>query len=329
MNHILVSIIVPIYNVEQYIEQCVASILSQDHSNIEVILVDDGSPDRSAEIIDDLAKRDSRIRVVHKENGGVSTARNAGLDIAKGEYVMFVDGDDYVDPDYVSYFLNLVIKNDCEIAMNMDFYTVKAPNAGATNPERMIDALKAIEYIYLGKLNEAVWNKIYKKSFLSENDIKFDPDYWYGEGMLFNINCLQYVDKISLGGKKVYHQVYNPDSAMRNFNLESNYCGLRSLDRQKELWKKKNKDVENAWEYHRWWFSSSILFGLVKSNMVNEYKDEYKKCLKNIRFNFRFFMKVNIGLKKKLAFLLVSTFPVLMARRGARRARKLAEQAKK
>ena len=98
----IVSIIVPVYNVEKFIFKTVNSILNQDYKNIEIILVDDGSPDNSARIIDELAKKDNRIVCVHKENGGVSSARNAGLKIATGEYVTFIDGDDWVEPNYVS-----------------------------------------------------------------------------------------------------------------------------------------------------------------------------------------------------------------------------------
>ena len=129
----LVSIIVPVYNVEKYIERCVKSLIAQEHNNIEIILVDDGTKDNSGKIIDSLAVTDSRIKVIHKTNGGVSSARNAGLEIAKGDYVVFVDGDDYVDSDYVSYFLKLAVENGCDIAMNLKNYTYKSPASNLVN----------------------------------------------------------------------------------------------------------------------------------------------------------------------------------------------------
>ena len=100
-----VSVIIPVYNVEKYISKTVESVINQDYSNVEIILVDDGSPDNSNKIIDEMARRDHRIVCIHKENGGVSSARNAGLKIAKGEYVTFIDGDDWVEPNYISYFI--------------------------------------------------------------------------------------------------------------------------------------------------------------------------------------------------------------------------------
>ena len=113
----LISVIVPVYKVERYIEKCVASILEQTFQNFELILVEDGSPDRSGEICDMLAKRDSRIRVIHKENGGAATARNAGLDVAKGDYIAFVDGDDSIHPQYLEFLSNLINRSGADIAM--------------------------------------------------------------------------------------------------------------------------------------------------------------------------------------------------------------------
>ena len=172
----------------------------------------------------------------------------------------------------------------------------------------------------------AVWNKIYKKSFLDANGIRFDAGYWYGEGMLFNITCLQYVDKIAVGEKKVYHQEYNPDSAMRSFNLKSNYCGIRSLYRQKELWLKRNKKIEDAWNYHYRCFSYSILFGFVQTNTVKGNKEEYKRCIKNLRTNITVPLKVDIGFKNKLVQMLVACCPVLVAKRAAKKSAKIAKQ---
>lgn len=101
----LVSVIVPVYNVEQYLEKCVDSILQQTYRNLEIILVDDGSPDASASMCDDYASKDSRVRVIHKENGGLSDARNAALDVMTGDYVCFIDSDDWIVPDMVEYLL--------------------------------------------------------------------------------------------------------------------------------------------------------------------------------------------------------------------------------
>ena len=329
MENILVSIIVPVYNVEHYIEQCVNSLQNQEHFNIEIILVDDGSKDGSGAILDQLAEQDNRIRVIHKENGGVSSARNAGLDVAQGEYILFVDGDDYVDREYVSYFLRLVMDNHCDIAMNATNYTYKTIETAAVSTDKVISALQAMEYIYTGKIFVAVWNKIYKRSFLEKYKIRFDTDYWYGEGMLFNIACLQYVEQVVLGDRNVYHQIYNPGSAMRSFNLKSNYCGMRSMEKQKELWKKKNRTVEDAWHYHYRCFYSVILCGLIKTGQVKEYRNVFKKCVKELHKNVFLPLKVDIGLKEKVSGVLTGFFPVLIATRSARKDLALAKKYRK
>lgn len=153
----LVSIIVPVYNVEKYIDKCVRSLLKQDYGNIEVILVDDGSPDKSGYIIDRLKEEDNRIVVIHQENHGVSSARNAGMAVASGEYITFVDGDDWVDANYVTYFVDLLEKSSCDVVMNKNNYS--GCNDISKNNFSVISAEKAIEWIYLGDLFVAVWNR--------------------------------------------------------------------------------------------------------------------------------------------------------------------------
>ena len=112
----LISIIVPVYKVEKYLQECVTSIQNQTYRNLEIILVDDGSPDKSGKLCNEYAKRDSRIKVIHKVNGGLSSARNAGLKIAKGEYIGFVDSDDYIRKNMYEKLLDACIQNKTEIA---------------------------------------------------------------------------------------------------------------------------------------------------------------------------------------------------------------------
>lgn len=313
MNNELVSIIVPIYNVEKYIRNGIESLLNQSYTNIEIILVDDGSPDNCPSICDEYAKKYDRVKVIHKKNGGVSSARNCGLDIAKGKYVTFVDGDDYVDTEYVSYLLDIIKKNNSDVGVN----TIHYSNSNIKTVDESIKCESSeciIEKIYNGKVDVAVWNKIYSKDFLLNNNIRFNEDIWYGEGMLFNIECLQYTDKVGIGKKYLYHQVFNTESAMRKFNLKSQYCGLKSLDIQKSIWKKKNTYIENAWIFHKKCFNMSILKGLLKSKQYNEYKEEYKKCKRNMKKDIFFAFRVRISLKRKIYYLLASIFPNVVAR---------------
>lgn len=131
-KEVLISVIVPIYNVEAYLERCVNSILNQTYKNLEIILVDDGSPDNCPKMCDDYAKKDERVVVIHKENGGLSDARNAGINIAKGKYLTFVDSDDYVEKNYVEFLYNLIDKYDADISMGKQYvkYPDKLLNTG-------------------------------------------------------------------------------------------------------------------------------------------------------------------------------------------------------
>ena len=127
----LISIIVPVYNVEEYLDKCVESIVNQTYKNIEVILVDDGSPDNCPKMCDDWAKKDKRIKVIHKKNGGLSDARNKGIDESKGEYLSFVDSDDYITDNYVELLYNIISKEHADISMAKQYvvYPKKTINA--------------------------------------------------------------------------------------------------------------------------------------------------------------------------------------------------------
>ena len=317
-----VSFIVPIYNVEKYIETGVKSIINQNYDNIEIILVDDGSTDSSGSIIDKLKTEDDRIIVIHKKNGGVSSARNIGLEKARGEYVVFVDGDDFIDQDYTDYFLNMIKKKDYDIAMGLKNYDLKNKEQNEYNTGIEYLSNKIIEDIYIGKMGVAVWNKMYKKSFLDDNKIRFNEDIWYGEGMLFNIQCLTNTNKVIVGNKLVYHQIFNPNSAMRKFNIESNYCGIKSLDIQKK-YLPKNETIINAWKYHKRCFNMSILIGIIKSDTIKKYNKDYKECIKNLKKNIFIPMKVNIPIKKKFYYFVSALNPVLAAKISIKREREL------
>ena len=117
----LITIIIPVYKVEDYLDKCVESVVNQTYKNLEIILVDDGSPDNCPKMCDDWAKKDKRIKVIHKENGGLSDARNKGIDIAKGEFITFIDSDDYVENNYVEFLYNLVRENHAEISMGKQY----------------------------------------------------------------------------------------------------------------------------------------------------------------------------------------------------------------
>ncbi len=206
----LISVILPIYNVSQYLKRCVDSVMTQTYKNIEIILVDDGSTDDSGIICDEYAKVDSRIKVIHKQNGGLSSARNAGIDEAKGEYLTFIDSDDYVDEDYVEFLYTLVCEYN--VKMSIASHTVVYENGTVlkkeTGERQCLDAHKVLERIlYDEDIDLSAWAKMYHKS-LFEN-IRFPV------GRLFEdaATTYQFVyasEKVAIGSEsKLYYMIRN------------------------------------------------------------------------------------------------------------------------
>ena len=177
----LISVIVPVYKVEQYLHRCIDSILAQTYTNLEIILVDDGSPDRSGEICDEYATKDSRIRVIHKENGGVSSARNVGLDVSTGDYIAFADPDDYLTSDM--YKKMIQVFDDCEVDICVSQWQYEcADGTHVISPDRIDASIygkhsaeKFAEYLYRQQYESmvvcVVWNKLYRRCIF--NDIRF------------------------------------------------------------------------------------------------------------------------------------------------------------
>ena len=212
----------------------------------------------------------------------------------------------------------------CDIGMNKRNYKSESRvlRADYYDEKCCIDDKTAIEYIYNDEIFVAVWNKIYNLRFIRQNGIKFSEDIWYGEGRLFNIEILQFVDTVSIGEKAVYHQTYNPDSAMRKFNLESNLCGIRSMDLQKTLWQKRTKEIEDQWLYHRYRFNRSIASGLIISDMVKENRQIYKECMRNLRKNISLPMRMEKNIKAKLGWVCFSVCPTIMVKRSMQKIKK-------
>lgn len=204
-----VSVIVPVYKVERYLNRAINSILKQTYSKLEIILVDDGSPDRCGEICDDYTKKDSRIRVIHKNNGGLSSARNAGLDIAMGEYVVFVDSDDFIHPHMIERILSVAEKEKCDIVQCCFFRF----DSGVFE-ERLTDQVNILsKYEALERIDNAaymaVWNKIYKKDIFI--DIRF-PEGKIHEDVGCTYKLFFASERIAVIADELYGYYVNPNS---------------------------------------------------------------------------------------------------------------------
>ena len=207
-----ISVIVPVYNVEQYLERCVDSIINQTYTNLEIILVNDGSTDNSGKLCDELAKKDKRIRVIHKENGGLSDARNRGIDEAESDLVGFIDSDDYIDRDMYEILLKNLNNTDADLSMCAlyDVYN-NTPEAQVTNKEIWeLRSEQAIKMVMEAKiLSVTAVNKLYKKSLFS--DLKFEVGK-IAEDAFIMIKLLDKCEKIVATNEKKYYYVHRENS---------------------------------------------------------------------------------------------------------------------
>ena len=171
MEKDLISVIVPVYKVEKYLEKCIESIIKQTHTNLQIILVNDGSPDNCGKICDEYAKKDSRIEVIHKINGGLSDARNVGINRANGRYIGFVDSDDYIKEDMYEKLINLIKEYDADISI-CNLYDVIDGKKYVRNNENGIQEysrLEILKEVLLDKnIQSYAWNKLYKKELFDE-----------------------------------------------------------------------------------------------------------------------------------------------------------------
>ncbi len=175
-----VSIIVPVYKVEQYLAECVDSLLRQTYREIEVILVDDGSPDNCGAMCDEYALRDSRVKVIHQENQGLSVARNSGLDIAAGEYVGFIDSDDLASEDYIACLLKNAVENNANMSacQTADFRDGHSPAFTVTDDVTVLSSEQALRmFFYLDRMNTNVLGKLFRRTLLPRN--VFEPGVLY------------------------------------------------------------------------------------------------------------------------------------------------------
>lgn len=217
------SIIIPVFNAAKTLKRCVESAFMQTYAEWELWLIDDGSTDESGDICDEYSKRDSRVHVVHKSNGGVSSTRNVGIENAKGEYVMFVDSDDYLEETSVETMMKSAEDYNADIVMCGFFYHFE--ESGEIRPNY-------IKETFVGRNNQFVsnlfretfekellnppWNKVIRKSLLEQNKIRFISEYSICEDMIFTMDILNASDKIVLVNEPLYHYIYKKGDNLVN-----------------------------------------------------------------------------------------------------------------
>lgn len=313
-NNPKVSVIIPAYNVEVYIEKCVRSILEQTYSNLELIVVNDGSLDSTAQIIDRLSNQDSRLVVIHKENGGVSAARNSGLEVCTGDYVVFVDGDDYLASDYIEYMLSLAKQSGGDFCLSRNCYTRKGEEQVQEDRVETLSPEDATALLLSPAVIVGCWNKIYKRSLLMDNDLHFSSELFYGEGLSFITTVAQRANAVGVGCRKVYYyRRNNAVSATTKFDIEKLYNGEKSLDVIEKNLTIVSTKIDSMLYLHRSIFALGAIVRLLSHKLEKEYKQDYIRWKRYVNKSaWAHLLKRGIPVYRKLMLLGGSFFPRLL-----------------
>ncbi len=312
-----ISIIIPIYNVEKYLSKCIDSLLNQTYKNIEIILVDDDSPDSCPEICDKYAKQDKRIVVIHKKNGGVSSARNEGLRVASGDYIGFVDPDDFVDPTMYEKLYNKIIEDTSDMSMCRFKYVYDDreifvcenffKNINASNIKEyftLVGDTKKGNYIFTNNVMGNIWRCLYSKNLIKNK--YFDEDLSLCEDLMFNINVINEDTKISLVDEYLYFYYQRQNSIMKIFN-EKKYESYKNYVNKILI------ALENQID-DKYFKSYKFLVYVLGVNIIIRSKSNY---LKNKFFNDKYFISLNskenyratkkmkLTIKYKIAYFLI------------------------
>lgn len=208
-----ISIIVPVYKAEKYLRRCVDSILAQTFTDFELLLIDDGSPDSSGEICDQYAASDPRVRVFHKPNGGVSSARNLGIDISNGEYLTFVDADDLIDKETLSISISEMTRDNIDLLQVSFSRDIEKLGKNSTSNSSVLDKYSYVQENYV---IACIWGTFIKATIIKDNNILFDPSIKLGEDQLFLYNCITHSNRLKRLGNICYYYFYNTYSASNN-----------------------------------------------------------------------------------------------------------------
>jgi len=301
MKKDLISVVIPVYNVELYLEKCLDSVINQTYSFLEIILIDDGSKDKSGEICDKYANIDKRIKVIHKENGGLSDARNMGIEKSTGKYITFIDSDDYVELDYIEYLYNLMMKYDTKISFCKCIVRYKGDNSEIIDKKTSrkctkVEALK--EILYAHDFEVSAWGKMYLRSH-------FD-DVRYPKGKLFEDNNTTYkvIDKneiVALGYEKKYNYIMHSNSITKREFTDKHMYLIEAADNMCDYLEKYN-ELHPAIKRKRFAARISTLNRMINSSNRNKQEEKrlrkeilkYKSILKDNNASFRDKMSIII-----------------------------------
>lgn len=281
----IVTIIIPVYNTEKYLEKCLNSVLEQSHKNLEIILINDGSTDNSLNICKEFQKLDNRIKIINQENNGVSVARNKGLDIASGEYIAFIDSDDFIEKNMIETMLNNIKKENADIS-EIDFTLTNLRDYSKKKKLKFYEVSEnnaSIIKLFSGsKIENIVCSKLYKKSIIG--DIRFDEKLILGEDLYFNFKVLLKQHKIVIDTRNSYYNyVIVPTSKM---NKKISWKHIEYINFLENIVNEVPKDLVNFAEAKVIREKIKIFKKIIESNdfEYEEYRNKYIKEIKKYSF---------------------------------------------
>lgn len=278
-NNELISVIIPVYNVEKYVERCVTSVLNQTYKNIEIILVDDGSTDESGKICDRLASENENVSVIHQNNQGLGPARNTGLNDMKGKYVAFVDSDDWIENNTYEVLYDAIIKHDCDIStcgrkIVSDEGVIKDYYCSAEG--KKLNRQEAVKHYLLQKdMNMSAWDKLYKASLFDE--VRFPGDHLVSEDIVPIYRVLKKSNAVYLTGQALYNYYYRAGSLSKS-SFNKRLMGALSFSHSMtEMVRVDFPQLSKEADY----FEADMTMGIYRMLRRSKYKGSEKTEIKN------------------------------------------------
>lgn len=282
-EEILVSVIIPAYNAEKYLAFCLDTVTAQTHRNLEIIVVDDGSKDSTGKICDDYAEKDSRIKVIHQQNKGLSAARNAALEIIHGQYIAFIDSDDYIDPRYVEALLKMCTDNDSLISacLAIDTPERKLVELNLSNRTKTFSSIQLLQDL---SILEAYYDTVISKLFAAElfKTLRFPVGKLHEDSYII-LSLIENAKNITFSEDILYYYYLSPNSIMRSDFSAKNFDILLAYDQKIKVLKRNGCEKSLQKLYCEYIYNVARMKGLLKysSNFTPEQKKEKMKNLQN------------------------------------------------
>lgn len=291
MENKLISVVVSVYNMGKYLERAIDCLLKQTYGNFEIIIVDDGSTDGSSDVCDKCVELDSRIRVIHKENGGLSSARNCGIENANGEYIIFPDPDDYVEPNYLEALINMTGDSELEISGH---YVTEGGSDRPHNPNGkkvVLDRKTALVSVMLsGAYCGFAWNKLYHLDLIKANGLRFDTELGMAQDLHFAFRYISLVEKIAYDPTVcTYHYVQHAEGVtnVKAPLSKRKISGLKTYEKIAELAEKEYPDVTD--KAYSTLFNMSMHFTYIYYGAKMSDPELMKKLKENMKLYKKYF----------------------------------------